>query len=198
MNQDPSSALPRLRLAVARETRGLSSVFRPRLLVWTLCARLLPDHALCLLRRSFYRLAGCRIDPAVTLLGRLTLIGSGDISRRLHIGEGSIVAQGVTFGLDGEILIGCNVSISPYVKLYTATHNLGYGSRRMGPGAKSKPITIEDGVWIGIGSLILSGVTLGQGCVVSAGSVVTSNVPPNTLVSGSPATVQKQLPFGDR
>jgi len=143
-------------------------------------------------------MAGCKVDHAVTLLGRLTLVGSGDIARRLQIGEGSIVAQGVLFGLDDEIVIGRNVSISPYVKLYTATHSLGYGSRRMGPGAKSKPITIEDGAWIGIDSLILAGVTLGQGCVVSAGSVVTGNVPPNTLVSGNPAVVQKQLPFGDR
>lgn len=191
-------AIPRLRLALARETRGVSKLFRPRLLLWALCAKLLPEHALCSLRCSFYRLAGCKIERGVTMLGRLTLVGAGDIPCRLHIGAGSIVAQGVIFGLDGEISIGRNVSISPYVKLYTATHNLGYGSKRMGAGVKFRPIIIEDGVWIGIDSLILPGVTLGQGCVISAGAVVTGDVPPNTLVSGNPATVQKQLPFGDR
>jgi maltose O-acetyltransferase len=198
MNQDQTRALPRFRQAIARETQAMSSVFRPRLVFWTLCARLLPNNAFCLLRRTFYRLAGCKIDRAVTLMGSLTLIGAGDIASRLQIGEGTMVAQGVIFGLDGEINIGQNVSISPYVKLYTATHNLGYGSRRMGLGTKSKAITIEDGVWVGIDSLILPGVTLGQGCVISAGAVVTADVPPNTLVSGNPATVQKQLPFGDR
>jgi maltose O-acetyltransferase len=198
MNQQPSNALPRLRLAIARETKEVSKIIRPRLFLWALCARILPENALCLLRRSFYRLAGCNISRAVTLLGRLTLLGSGDIPRRLRIGEGSIIAHGVIFGLDGEITIGCNVSISPYVKLYTATHNLGYGSRRMGFGVKPRPICIENGVWIGIDSLILPGVTLGQGCVVSAGAVVTADVPANTLVSGNPAVVQKQLPFGDR
>ena len=185
-------------MALVRETKGVLSVFRPRLFLGTFCAKFLPDYALPLLRRSFYRLAGCRIDNAVTLVGRLTLLGSGNIANRLHIGEGSIIAQGVLFGLDGEIRVGRNVSISPYVKLYTATHNLGFGSRRMGHNVTTKPITIEDGVWVGLDCLILPGVTLGQGCVVSAGSVVAADVPPNTLVSGNPASVQKQLPFGDR
>ena len=61
-----------------------------------------------------------------------------------------------------------------------------------------KPIVVEDGVWVGMHSLILPGVTLGRGCVVSAGSVVAQDVPPNTLVAGNPATVQQNLPFGNR
>ena len=191
-------ALPRLYSAIARETKDVSRAFRPRLILGSLCAKLVPDFTLCLLRRSFYRMAGCKIDHAVTILGRLTLLGSGEIAPKLQIREGSIVAQGVVFGLDSDITVGRNVSISPYVKIYTATHNLGYGSRRMGFGVKARPVVIEDGVWIGLDSLILPGVTLGQGCVVSAGAVVTGNVPPNTLVGGNPATVQKQLPFGDR
>ena len=182
------TAVPRFYTALARETKDVRRAFRPRLILGSLCAKLLPDMTLCLLRRSFYKLAGCKISNAVTILGRMTLLGSGDIASKLQIGEGSIIAQGVHLGLDGEIKIGKNVSISPYVKIYTATHNLGYGSRRMGFGVKSKPVTIEDGVWVGIDSLILPGVTLGQGCVVSAGSVVTSNVPANTMVAGNPST----------
>ena len=161
-------------------------------------ARRLPDFALVSLRASLYRRAGCDIGPRVSVLGRLTLVGQGDIARRLHVGEGSLIAPGVTLGLDGEITLGRNVSLSPGVTLYTATHALGFGSRRMALGVTPKPIVVEDGVWVGMQSLILPGVTLGRGCVVSAGAVVTQDVPPNTLVAGNPATVQQALPFGNR
>ena len=112
--------------------------------------------------------------------------------------EGCVIAPGVTFGLDADITIGRNVSLSPGVVLYTATHTIGYGSQRMSPYTSTKAIVIGDGVWVGMNSLILPGVTLGRGCVVSAGSVVAGDVAANTLVSGNPAEVRATLPFGDR
>jgi acetyltransferase-like isoleucine patch superfamily enzyme len=145
-----------------------------------------------------YLAAGFDIEPNAALLGRMILTGSGNIAPRLHIGEGSVIACGIVFNLDGEIRIGRSVSISPDVKLYTATHSIGFGTCRRNPAVKIAPVTIEDGVWVGMDSLIMPGVVLGQGCVVSAGSVVTRSVAPNTLVSGNPATMQKELPFGDR
>ena len=51
---------------------------------------------------------------------------------------------------------------------------------------------IEDDVWIGANAIILKGVTLGKGCVVAAGSVVTKSVPANALVGGNPARIIKQ------
>lgn len=181
-----------------RESRGLSRVFRPRLWFWAACAAVLPDFTLPGLRAQCYRLAGCELAPRVALLGRLRLLGEGEVAARLHLGAGCLIAPGVTFGLDGEITLGQNVSISPQATLYTATHGLGFGSQRMSPAVTPKPIIVEDGVWIGMQSLILPGVTLGQGCVVSAGAVVTQDVPPNALVAGNPATVQQKLPFGNR
>ena len=68
----------------------------------------------------------------------------------------------------------------------------------MGLAVLPRPIVIEDGAWIGMQSLILPGVTLGRGSVISAGAVVTENVPPNSLVAGNPATLRETLPFGDR
>lgn len=189
-----SGALSRLR----RESRDLLALVRPRLWFWTRCAAVIPSFALVTLRAQFYRLAGCRIAPRVAVLGPLTLVGSGAIALRLTVGEGCLIATGVTLGLDGAITLGRNVSISPSVTLYTATHGLGFGSQRMSAAVAVKPVVVEDGVWIGMQSLILPGVTLGQGCVVSAGSVVTESVPSNTLVGGNPATVQKLLPFGSR
>ncbi len=58
---------------------------------------------------------------------------------------------------------------------------------------KVAPILIRTGSWIAIGSLILPGVTIGEGAVVSAGSVVLKDVPPNCLVRGNPATVVYEI-----
>lgn len=55
-------------------------------------------------------------------------------------------------------------------------------------------ITIEDGVWIGAGAIILPGVVIGRDSVVGAGSVVTKSVPPLCVVAGNPARIIKELP----
>jgi acetyltransferase-like isoleucine patch superfamily enzyme len=54
------------------------------------------------------------------------------------------------------------------------------------------PIVIEDDVWIGAKAIILKGVTLGKGCVVAAGSVVTKSAPAYSLIGGNPARIIKQ------
>lgn len=59
---------------------------------------------------------------------------------------------------------------------------------------KSKPIIIEDDVWIGMNVIVLKGVTIGEGAVIGAGSVVTKDVPAWTLVAGNPAKVIKSIP----
>jgi acetyltransferase-like isoleucine patch superfamily enzyme len=55
-----------------------------------------------------------------------------------------------------------------------------------------KPVRICDNVWIGCNSIILKGVTLGEGVVIAAGSVVTADVPPKALAAGNPAKVIKE------
>lgn len=72
-----------------------------------------------------------------------------------------------------------------------------YASRtqmeRFGLAERTAPVVIEDGVFVGLGSIILPGVRLGSGCYVAAGSVVTADVPPATLVAGNPARVLRSL-----
>jgi len=58
---------------------------------------------------------------------------------------------------------------------------------------RARPILIEEGVWVGSGSIVLGGVTVGKGAAVGAGSVVTKDVPPHTLACGNPAKVVKEL-----
>ncbi len=59
-------------------------------------------------------------------------------------------------------------------------------------GISSAPIKIEDRVWIGCRVIIVAGVTIGEGAIVAAGSVVTRNVPAGTLVAGNPAKVIRE------
>jgi acetyltransferase-like isoleucine patch superfamily enzyme len=61
------------------------------------------------------------------------------------------------------------------------------------PKLRPAPVKNADNVWIGMNAVILKGVTIGENCVVAAGSVVTKNVEPNTVVAGNPAVVVKQF-----
>lgn len=116
----------------------------------------------------------------------------------VHIGDGARVGSGVVINPDAPVRIEEAVTIGPYVKIFTSTHNLGPGSNRCDPAVLFRPVTIERGSWIGLGAIILAGVTIGRGSVVAAGSVVTTDVAPNSLVQGVPAVVVQTLPFGDR
>jgi acetyltransferase-like isoleucine patch superfamily enzyme len=64
--------------------------------------------------------------------------------------------------------------------------------------ADSKPIVIEDNVWIGRDSRIMKGVTIGRGSIVALGAVVTKDVPSYTIVAGNPARVVKNLSKAER
>ncbi len=95
------------------------------------------------------------------------------------------VAQSVTIGNDCMIAAGCLISDND-------SHSLD-PSRRLQklPVLKSeiKPVVIEDNVWIGIGAVILKGVTIGKGSIVAANSLVTRSVPPSSVVMGVPAKI---------
>ena len=90
-----------------------------------------------------------------------------------------------------EIHIGDNCLIGPDVGIYTAGHRLEPEGRVLdGYGI---PISIGNNVWIGGHSVILPGVTIGDGAVIAAGSVVTKSVSPRTLVAGNPAKIKKEI-----
>lgn len=86
------------------------------------------------------------------------------------------------------IIIGNNVAIGPNVVIFTATHNYQY----LDLPDEAATVTVEDNVWIGGNSTILPGVTIGEGCVIGAGSTVTKSIPPYTIAVGNPAVVIKR------
>lgn len=88
----------------------------------------------------------------------------------------------------GGIIIEDNVLIAPKVSLLSEGHPIEPENRHA---LVPKPIYIKKNAWIGTGATILQGVTIGKNSIVAAGSVVTKDVPDNTVVGGIPAKVIK-------
>lgn len=89
---------------------------------------------------------------------------------------------------DVEISIGNHIAVAPEVCFLAAGHDYGY----LDLPDTAASITVEDYVWIGARSIILQGVTIGEGAVVAAGSVVSKDVPKYSIVAGVPAKVIKE------
>tara|TARA_X000000950_G_C13874360_1_gene644205 strand:+ start:51 stop:593 length:543 start_codon:yes stop_codon:yes gene_type:complete len=103
--------------------------------------------------------------------------------RKINIGRGTVI--GYNCELDGRmgLSIGKNVNISSDVKFYTLQHDYN-SSDFSGTGAS---INVEDYAWVSARSTVLPGVNIGKGAVIAAGSIVTKNVDPYTIVAGVPA-----------
>ena len=188
------SPQPRSRLSAARD--DLSSIrVRGALRRLSLaCTNALPIWTMPFTRIAFLRFAGIAVPSGSRFLGRVHVIGTARAAERLIVGTGVVIGHDVTFGLDATIEIGRNVSVGPYCRLYTGTHQIGPHHRRMDPAVVARPIVVDEGAWIGMGAVILPGVRLGRGCIVSACAVVTTDVPDDTIVAGNPATVLQALP----
>ncbi|MEG0367898.1 MAG: sugar O-acetyltransferase [Coprobacillus sp.] len=90
-----------------------------------------------------------------------------------------------------KISIGSHVFMGPYCGLYTASHSLDVDERNKGI-ENALPIIIEDNVWLGANVSILQGVTIGEGSVIAAGSVVNKDIPPHVIAGGMPCRVIKK------
>ena len=138
-------------------------------------------------RHRFYvRVLGVRIGPGAGIhLGcRLWFYGPGQLRRNgLTIGVRSRINRDCTLDARGSITIGEDVSISPEVFILTASHGVDDPEFRV----ETRPVVIEDHVWIGTRAVVMPGVRLGRGCVVCAGAVVTRDVAPLDVVGGVPA-----------
>ncbi|MDO4564016.1 MAG: acyltransferase [Clostridia bacterium] len=105
----------------------------------------------------------------------------------LHIGCRVIFADDITVDYSGKVIIEDDVTISEGTKIYSHKHDLYKLSHRENDNAIPVMTTIKKGAWIGASSIILPGVTIGEYAVVGAGSVVTHDIAPNTIVAGNPA-----------
>lgn len=108
------------------------------------------------------------------------------VGNNVYLGYNSYYGQ-------GEISIGDNVLIGPFVSITASNHIMGADGSFRNPSFDSKQITIQDNVWIGAHVCILAGVNIGEGCIIAAGSVVTHNIAPYSVAVGAPAKVIRQI-----
>lgn len=139
------------------------------------------------IRALFSELIGKKVDESFLLIPPFYTAGGDEI----RVGRNVFINQNCTFYDLGGLDIADNVMIGPNVSIITASHPLEPSKRRTV--TIGKPIVIEKNVWIATGAIIIGGVTLGENSVVAAGSVVTKNVPSNTLVGGNPARVIRSI-----
>ena len=113
-----------------------------------------------------------------------------DCGRNIHLEKNVFINSGCKFQDQGGVYIGENSLIGHNVILATLNHEMDpYHRADLHP----KPIHIGKRVWIGSGSMILPGITIGDNSIVGAGSIVTKNVPPNVIVAGNPAKFIKNI-----
>lgn len=154
-------------------------------------------------RASFERFRSTR-DPGL-------LIGAGvrvhtwttfnvEPSGMVVIGDGCLLV-GATFMCAERIVLGRDVvasyhvtiadsdfhPIDPEARRRDAVANAPFGDKTGRPGYVTRPVTIGDGTWIGIGAIILKGVNIGPGARIGAGAVVVRDVPEGAVVTGNPA-----------
>lgn len=115
-----------------------------------------------------------------------------DHGNGIIIGEHTFINYNCTFLDGGYIRIGNHVLIGPNCQLYTPQHPMDYIERRE-PKETEHPITIGDDTWLGGGVIVCPGVTIGERCIIGAGSVVTHDIPDDSLAVGNPARVIRKL-----
>ena len=107
---------------------------------------------------------------------------------RIHIGKRTFINADFQAIGSGEVWIGDDVLIGPGARLYTPNHPIDPAVRAEG-WEIGLPIRIEDRAWLGGSVIICPGITVGDGAIVGAGSVVTRDVPAGAIVGGNPARV---------
>lgn len=132
-------------------------------------------------------LHGCSLDRGVVLL-----CSGNPRAGKIEIGRGTYINRYTVLDAHHQIRIGRDVMIGTHAFITDGNHGTAAGSS-----VKSQPMTvasvvIEDEAWIGSHVTILPGVSIGRGAVVGAGSVVTHDVPANSIAFGAPAKVRRQ------
>jgi maltose O-acetyltransferase len=141
------------------------------------------------LRIKIYKMCGMDIGKRVFIYTNCFFNGSN-----IKIGDGTFINYNCVFENNRNIEIGDNCFIGMEVLFCAVTHEIGPEEARAGK-TLGLPIKVENGCWIGSRTTILQGVTIGNGCVIGAGSLVNKDCKPNGLYVGVPARRIKDLPL---
>lgn len=142
-----------------------------------------------LLNRMFAEIGeGCWIEPP---------LHANWAGKNVRAGSAVYANFGLTLVDDGEIFIGDSCKFGPNVMLITAAHPIDAELRRKAL-QFNLPVRICENVWVGAGTMVLPGVTIGENSVIGAGSVVTKDIPPNVVAVGCPCRVLREIGERDR
>lgn len=117
--------------------------------------------------------------------------------KNVHFGNNVYANFNLTFVDDCDIFVGDNVMFGPNVTVCTGTHPVN-SELRSRQAQYNLPVNIKSNVWIGTGSIVLPGVTIGENSVIGAGSVVTRDIPANIVAVGNPCRVLRQIEEKDK
>ncbi len=136
----------------------------------------------------FINLYGCEIGDETKIGAFVEVQKNVKIGLRCKISSHTFICEGVT--IEDEVFIGHNVTFIN--DAYPRATTLG-GALQTEKDWKVEPTLVKKGASIGSGSTILCKVTIGENAIVGAGSVVTKDVPANTIVAGTPARILRSL-----
>jgi acetyltransferase-like isoleucine patch superfamily enzyme len=146
-----------------------------------------------------------KIDEMSEVNGSLTFdkaSASIAIGKRVFMSGSLIAAQSIEIGDD--VMVSWGVTVVDH-----NSHAISFSKRaddvinwrdrsKDWSNVKIAPVKISNKVWVGFNSIILKGVTIGEGAIVGAGSVITKDVPPWTIVAGNPARIIREIPENER
>ena len=150
----------------------------------------LPRHQLFnIIKSNYIRVQGAKVGKGVTFYPGIKI----NPAINLSIGNYVDLAWGVIITTKGGVEIGDRALIGYRTQIISANHVIPENKGSIfGAGHIAKKVIIKKDVWIGANCIITSGVTIGEGSVVAAGSVVTKDVTPFTIVGGVPAKIIKE------
>ena len=120
-----------------------------------------------------------------------------DYGSQITIGSGVYANYDLTVLDCAPVTIGDLVLFGPRVTIATASHPIDHGQRVVDLYEYARPVTIEDGAWLGAHVVVGPGVTIGARSVIGAGSVVTRDVPPDVVAAGNPCRVLRPITDDD-
>lgn len=130
-----------------------------------------------------------RIGDDVQLHGRMTVIDAGSGGAELIIEDGAQIGHCVTFLISRQVLIGAGAGVSSECFVSDVDSPVLDTYAGSAIGLEAAPVHIAAQAWIGRGSSVLKGVTVGEGSMVGVASVVTMDVPPRSVAMGNPARI---------
>ena len=115
-----------------------------------------------------------------------------DHGNGISVGENTFINYDCIMLDAGRISIGANCKIGPRCQFFTSQHPIDYVERRK-PFEVGLQVTVGNDCWLGGGVIVCPGVTIGDRCVIAAGSVVVRDIPSDSLAAGNPAVVKRSL-----